>query len=136
MDNLAELTDRSTAIRRALATARITGAAGAEIDHIELFGSSATGADSKNFVLCPGLAYDRSPCGTGTSAKLACLAADGVIAPGEEWVQESVTGSRFQATYELGDEGRILPTITGSAFVTAESQLMLDDEDPLRHGIS
>jgi 4-hydroxyproline epimerase len=92
-----------------------------EVDHIELFGPpSGAGSHSRNFVLCPGKAYDRSPCGTGTSAKLACLAADGKLAEGEQWIQESVIGSRFTASYRrAGDQ--IIPTITGAAYVNAET---------------
>jgi len=106
-----------------------------EIDHIELFGPpKATGAHSRNFVLCPGKAYDRSPCGTGTSAKLACLAADGKLAEGEEWVQESILGSTFVGRYRREGE-RILPTITGTAFITAEAALLLDERDPCCWGI-
>ena len=89
----------------------------------------------RNFVLCPGKAYDRSPCGTGTSAKLACLAADGKLAPGEVWRQESVTGSVFEGTYENASDGRIIPTVTGTAFVTAEATLLVDPNDPLKDGI-
>jgi 4-hydroxyproline epimerase len=98
-----------------------------EVDHIELY------AGNKNFVLCPGKAYDRSPCGTGTSAKLACLAADGHLAPGEVWVQESIIGSQFQATYTW-DGDRILPTITGTASITAEAKLLIDEQDPFAWG--
>jgi 4-hydroxyproline epimerase len=106
-----------------------------EVDHIELFGpSSGVGANSRNFVLCPGKAYDRSPCGTGTSAKLACLAADGKLAEGEQWIQESVTGSRFAASYRR-ESGQIIPTITGAAYVNAETTLLLDERDPLCWGL-
>jgi 4-hydroxyproline epimerase len=106
-----------------------------DVDHVELFGPpSVPGANSRNFVLCPGRAYDRSPCGTGTSAKLACLAADGKLAEGETWVQESIIGSTFTGSYRrCGQE--ILPTITGSAFVSAEATLLLDERDPYRWGI-
>jgi 4-hydroxyproline epimerase len=106
-----------------------------EVDHIELFGPpTIPGAHSRNFVLCPGKAYDRSPCGTGTSAKLACLAADGKLAEGETWVQESIIGSTFSATFRRhGDE--IIPTITGSAFINARSTLLLDERDPFQWGI-
>jgi 4-hydroxyproline epimerase len=89
---------------------------------------------SRNFVLCPGGEYDRSPCGTGTSAKLACLAADGKLAPGEVWRQESILGSLFEGIYEQSDNG-IIPTITGRAFITAESTLILDPADPFQFGI-
>ena len=110
-----------------------------EVDHIELVGESATpGANARNFVLCPGGAYDRSPCGTGTSAKLACLAADGKLAEGEEWVQQSITGSTFRGTYCWleREKGIVTPTITGSAYVTGEATLILDPGDPFCWGIS
>jgi 4-hydroxyproline epimerase len=108
-----------------------------EVDHVELFGPAGAAASSRNFVLCPGGAYDRSPCGTGTSAKLACLAADGQLAEGEPWVQQSLIGSTFTGRYRWQDRGRgeIVPTITGSAHVTAESVLRLDPEDPFCWGI-
>jgi 4-hydroxyproline epimerase len=109
-----------------------------EVDHVELFGApEGSGADSRSFVLCPGKAYDRSPCGTGTSAKLACLAAEGELAEGEEWVQESVIGSRFHARFRWLDKdaGSIEPTIAGRAWVTSESNLVLDPTDPYRWGI-
>jgi 4-hydroxyproline epimerase len=108
-----------------------------EVDHIELFGAAAPGANSRSFVLCPGKAYDRSPCGTGTSAKLACLAADGKLAEHETWVQESVIGSRFRAHYRWLDRarGEIAPVITGEAHVTAEAVLRLDPADPFCWGI-
>jgi proline racemase len=106
-----------------------------EVDHVELFGEPQCGGDSRNFVLCPGGAYDRSPCGTGTCAKLACLAADGVLAEGEEWVQESIIGSIFRGRFQWLDRARnlISPTITGHAFLTAEATLIFDDRDPA-HG--
>ncbi len=130
-----ELTDFTGAVKAALAAQGITGADGAEIDHVEINGASPTpGLDARNFVLCPGLAFDRSPCGTGTSAKLACLAADGTLAPGAIWRQESIVGSVFEASYTPAGEGRIQPVITGSAFVTARGQLLFDSDDPFRHG--
>lgn len=106
-----------------------------EVDHVEFFGLPADPANhSRNFVLCPGKAYDRSPCGTGTSAKLACLAAEGTLQPGETWRQESVIGSVFEASFEW--QGReIIPTITGQAWVTAEAELCFDPTDPFRDGI-
>ena len=130
------LTDLTWRIRGALAANGVTGADGAEIDHVELFAPTPT-ADSRNFVLCPGKAYDRSPCGTGTSAKLACLAADGHLAAGATWVQESVIGSRFEGRW-APLEGRpeaILPAISGRAWITAESTLLLAHDDPFRDGI-
>ncbi|TWU05867.1 proline racemase family protein [Stieleria varia] len=107
------------------------------VDHLELFASNTPAdADSQNFVLCPGLEYDRSPCGTGTSAKLACLAADGRLAPGDTWRQAGVHGSKFSAHYRWDDEstGRIFPTITGRAYVTGQAQLIFDPEDPFCWG--
>ncbi|BCU75635.1 proline racemase family protein [Luteolibacter sp. LG18] len=108
-----------------------------EIDHIELFGPGQNGGHSRNFVLCPGKAYDRSPCGTGTSAKLACLAADGKLAEGEEWIQESVVGSSFTGSYQWLDRasGEIIPTIRGTAYITADARLCFDPADPFRSGI-
>jgi 4-hydroxyproline epimerase len=136
--DLAKATDLAAtcvAIRDALRRHRITGDAGAEIDHVELYGpATVEGADSKNFVLCPGGAYDRSPCGTGTSAKLACLVSDGLLAPGEWYVQESITGSTFRAKIDLVD-GLMVPTVVGRASVTAESTLLFDPNDPFRWGI-
>ena len=108
-----------------------------EIDHVELFAEGRLGSDSRNFVLCPGKAYDRSPCGTGTSAKLACLAADGVLEEGAPWIQESIVGSRFTASFQWLDrtQGLILPTLSGSAFVTAQAFLNLHPQDPFLWGI-
>lgn len=109
-----------------------------EVDHIELVGPpKQSGANARNFVLCPGKAYDRSPCGTGTSAKLACLAADGKLAEGQTWVQESVIGSRFAGRYRWLDRasGKIQPTITGCAYVNGEATLLLDERDPFCWGI-
>jgi 4-hydroxyproline epimerase len=185
--NTAKLVDFCWRVRQALERDGIRGADGAGIDHIELFAPSpAPGRNSRNFVLCPGGAYDRSPCGTGTSAKLACLAADGKLAEGEPWVQESIIGSvltgRYQweggkpktgstqrftpfhgarirrrqsflrrslsyggqdggqedaKTQRLNDleEARIIPEITGRAFVNGESTLLLDPDDPFCWGI-
>jgi 4-hydroxyproline epimerase len=136
LNNVARLTDVTWRIRRALGAAKITGAGGGEIDHIELFGPPKDPtADSRNFVLCPGGAYDRSPCGTGTSAKLACLVADGKLAPGQTWRQESITGSVFEASARL-DGDRVIPSITGTAYVNAEATLILDPLDPCCWGIT
>ena len=108
-----------------------------EVDHVELFGPPSDPANhSRNFVLCPGGAYDRSPCGTGTSAKLACLAADGKLAPGEIWRQESIVGSVFEGSVAVTPAGEIVPTITGRAWVTAEATLLLDPSDPFRCGFA
>jgi 4-hydroxyproline epimerase len=133
-DNVEALTAFSHAIGVALMASEITGDNGAVIDHIELFGDSPTGADSRSFVLCPGKAYDRSPCGTGTSAKLACLAADGKLAEGALWRQESIIGSVFEASYQYRD-GQLIPSIRGQAWVNAEAKLILDPSDPFVWGI-
>lgn len=133
--NIDQLTSYAWAIRQALKSNTITGANSAEIDHVELFGPPRrTDCDSRNFVLCPGKAYDRSPCGTGTSAKMACLYADGKLKPGQLWRQESIIGSRFVGQIRV-ENGRIIPTISGRAFITGESTLLLDDADPFKHGI-
>jgi 4-hydroxyproline epimerase len=134
-ENVDRLTDCAWRIRQALERNGIAGKDGEQIDHIELFGPPRRpDADSKNFVLCPGKAYDRSPCGTGTSAKLACLAADGKLKQGERWRQESIVGSLFEGSYRLSGD-RILPSIKGSAYVTSEATLLLDPRDPFRMGI-
>jgi len=129
-----ELTAFTWEIRKALTAAGVAGADGAEIDHIELFSPDGADADSTNFVLCPGKAYDRSPCGTGTSAKLACLHAEGKLAPGEVWRQRGILGSIFEGSFRVQEE-TIIPSITGAAYVMAEGSLLLDPEDPLQMGI-
>ncbi|CAN5204014.1 4-hydroxyproline epimerase [soil metagenome] len=134
LSNLDALTDFTVAIRNALIANKITGAEGAEIDHIELFAATPT-ADSRNFVLCPGLEYDRSPCGTGTSAKLACLYADGKLKVGETWRQESIIGSVFEGNVRL-DGDKIIPMIRGTAHITAELDLVFDELDPYRFGFT
>tara|TARA_A100001391_G_scaffold197105_2_gene176697 strand:+ start:560 stop:1507 length:948 start_codon:yes stop_codon:yes gene_type:complete len=136
LSHLRELNDAAQDIRDALRRDGVSGVAGAEIDHVEFFGAAqAEDADSRNFVYCPGGAYDRSPCGTGTSAKLACLAADGKLKPGEPWIQESIIGSRFVGSYEPSGPGAILPTITGTAYVYGESCFVAQVGDPFPHGI-
>src|SRR4029078_763116 len=123
--NIDTLTAYTWSIREALADAGITGSDGHEIDHVEIFvPSKIAGVDSKNFVLCPGKAYDRSPCGTGTSAKLACLFEDGNLKEGDVWRQESIVGSVFEGKVTVRG-GKIYPTITGSAFVNAKAELLL-----------
>jgi 4-hydroxyproline epimerase len=132
---IAELTAFTHAIRDALHAQGVTGTDGAYIDHIELFADSPTpGIDSRNFVLCPGSAYDRSPCGTGTSAKLACLAADGTLAPGAVWRQESIIGSVFEGSY-IVEHDALIPSITGHAYIMAEGRLVFDERDPFARGI-
>ncbi len=136
LSNASRLTESSQRIKDALKAQGITGADGGEIDHVEFFGApQAEDAHSRNFVLCPGNAYDRSPCGTGTSAKLACLAEAGKLAAGENWIQESIVGSRFQGTYRHADEGRIIPQIRGRAYVYSEARLFRHPCDPFRDGI-
>jgi 4-hydroxyproline epimerase len=132
VSNVARLGDISLRIRQAVRAAGYP-----EVDHVELCGRGRCGGDSRNFVLCPGNAYDRSPCGTGTSAKLACLAAEGQLAPGQVWIQESILGTMFEGRFRWEDasRGRIVPTITGTAYVTAESRLVLDERDPFCWGI-
>jgi 4-hydroxyproline epimerase len=134
-----DLTAFTWSIRQALVAAGVTGAEGAEIDHIEIFTPPRDARNhSRNFVLCPGKAYDRSPCGTGTSAKLACLAADGKLEPGQIWRQEGILGSVFESSYRRNGgavDGKVDPSITGSAFITAESTLLFDPGDPFHAGI-
>jgi 4-hydroxyproline epimerase len=133
--NIDQLTEFSWQVRQSLHKQGITAADGGEIDHIELYGSPlASGARSKNFVLCPGKIYDRSPCGTGTCAKLACLYEDGKLQPGESYRQESVIGSVFEGSVEVQD-GQIFPSVRGSAYVTAEAEMILDPSDPFCFGI-
>ena len=130
-----ELTSVTVAIRRALRDHELTGVNGAEIDHVELFGPPRDPAnDSRNFVLCPGLAYDRSPCGTGTSAKMACLFGDGKLRKGDVWRQEGILGSVFEGSLRETADG-LVPRIRGTAYVTAEGSLLLDPNDPFRMGI-
>jgi 4-hydroxyproline epimerase len=135
VSNIERLTHVTWRIRQALTAQGIGGAGGAEIDHIELLGApTIPGADSKNFVLCPGKAYDRSPCGTGTSAKIACLVADGKLQEGQTWRQESIIGSLFEGSVRVV-EGRVRPRVRGTAYVNAESTLIIDPADPFAMGI-
>ena len=135
LDNIDRLTDFAWRVRQALSQAGITGSGGDEIDHIELSSpSQRKGVDSRNFVLCPGRAYDRSPCGTGTSAKMACLYTDGKLKEGQVWRQESVIGSQFEGTISIVNN-KIHPSIKGSAFIIAETDLILDERDPFCMGI-
>jgi proline racemase len=131
-DNLDFLMSYTKSIRAALETAGITGDDGGLIDHVELYAPTPTGA--KNFVLCPGNAYDRSPCGTGTSAKLACMQAAGHLAPGQSVEIESIAGGKFQARYSL-DAGKVIPHITGRAYVTGLMQPVFEPQDPFCWGI-
>jgi 4-hydroxyproline epimerase len=136
-ENIDALTDFTWAVRQALEAAGVTGDDGACVDHIESFGppTDMTTSDSRNFVLCPGKAYDRSPCGTGTSAKLACLHADGKLRAGEVWRQAGIVGSVFEGSFTALRDGSILPRVTGRAWVNGESVYHFDPRDPFRHGI-
>ncbi len=133
LSNVESLTEITWLIRQALYKEKITGANGQEIDHIEIF-SKSDKADSKNFVLCPGKAFDRSPCGTGTSAKLACLYSDGKLKEGDVWRQESIVGSVFEGSVRIEDD-KIFPSIKGTAYINAEATLILDEHDPFCWGI-
>ena len=136
LTNVEHLTELTWSIRRALERDGITGADGALIDHVELFGPPRRpDAHSRNFVMCPGKAYDRSPCGTGTSAKLACLYEDGKLREGEVWRQESIVGSLFEGRVNIVD-GDVRPTIRGTAHINAESTLIVNDDDPFAWGIA
>jgi 4-hydroxyproline epimerase len=136
LENKPSLLDFTRRIRDALIRDGITGAQGAYIDHIELFGPPRDSANqSRNFVLCPGGDYDRSPCGTGSSAKLACMAADGQLAEGEIWRQESIVGSVFACSYQRGEGHTVIPTIRGRAHISGEATLILDPTDPFCMGI-
>jgi len=134
---IGELEAFARAVKQALVEKGLTGADGMEVDHVELFGPPLDGepADSRNFVLCPGNAYDRSPCGTGTSAKLACLVAAGKLRPGEIWRQAGILGSVFEGRVEELGGGKVLPTITGSAWVNGESEYYFDPADPFGCGL-
>ncbi len=135
LENVDSLTDFAWRVRQSLAASGITGDNGGEIDHVEIFSPSATpGVDSRNFVLCPGKAYDRSPCGTGTSAKMACLYADGKLAPGQPWRQQGILGTVFEGSIRLRD-GQMIPSISGQAYITAESSLLVTPGDPFAWGI-
>ncbi|MBW4027328.1 MAG: 4-hydroxyproline epimerase [Acidobacteria bacterium] len=135
LENVDSLTDFAWRVRQSLAASGITGDNGGEIDHVEIFSPSAIpGVDSRNFVLCPGKAYDRSPCGTGTSAKMACLYADGKLAPGQPWRQQGILGTVFEGSIRLRD-GQMIPSITGQAYITAESSLLVTPGDPFAWGI-
>ncbi|MEO1086273.1 MAG: proline racemase family protein, partial [Acidobacteriota bacterium] len=134
------LTSFAWALRQQLAAEGIAGENGEEIDHIELFAPPTNPklADSKNFVLCPGGEYDRCPCGTGTSAKMACLAADGNLGDGGAWRQEGILGTCFDGRIRLAERdgvAGVLPRIRGRAWITAESKLILSDDDPFADGI-
>ena len=134
LEDVPKLTEITWSIRRS-----VNALGFAEVDHVDLFGPPINDrAHSRNFVLCPGGAYDRSPCGTGTSAKLACLAADGALREGDEWVQESIVGSVFSGRFKWLDrqQGIIEPTIRGTAYVNAETQLILNELDPFRFGLT
>ncbi len=136
-ENQAELTRAAIKIRAALEARAILGSDGQVIDHIEFFQPPhSVDADSRNFVLCPGGVYDRSPCGTGTSAKLACLAEGGELAAGQTWIQESMIGSRFVTSYHRNEAGEIITRVTGRAYVCSDAELFFHPDDPFANGIS
>lgn len=132
-ENIPALSEFTKAVRTAIHQANITGDDGGAIEHVEVSGPSNDGADSRNFVLCPGGMYDRSPCGTGTSAKMAALYARGELTVGRIWKQEGILGGIFEGTVQPHGNS-VRPTITGHAYVTADANLLLDDRDPYRHG--
>jgi 4-hydroxyproline epimerase len=134
LSNLEQLTDYTWKLRRTLTAQGITGANDAEIDHIEISATAGLGADSRNFVLCPGRSYDRSPCGTGTSAKLACLYADGKIREGQQYRQAGILGTVFEGSVRIR-EGKVFPLLRGRAYVTSEAQLIFNEQDPFMWGI-
>lgn len=134
-ENIPQLLDALKSIKRAITEQRITGKDGAEIDHFEFNGPGSKNMNGRNFVLCPNGTYDRSPCGTGTSAKLACLSADGQLLKGQVWLQESIIGSCYHTSFQYGCHGGIIPTITGKAFVTGETTLIQNADDPYVSGI-
>jgi 4-hydroxyproline epimerase len=134
-ENIAELTRFSVAVAKALREQGITGDDGMVVDHVEVFGEPTPGvSDSRSFVLCPGLEYDRSPCGTGVSAKLACLYADGKLKEGDVWRQASILNTVFEGRVEVLDEKRVIPFVSGSAYVNGEATIILQDTDPFKHG--
>lgn len=134
--NVGTLHDFASRVRRALDASDVRGRDGALVDHVELSGPPADPAiaDGRNFVLCPGNAWDRSPCGTGTSAKLACLLDDGDIRPGATWRQQGISGSVFEARASMDGE-RLVPVITGSAWITGRTTLVVERGDPLSTGM-
>ncbi len=129
-----ELSNYTIAVQQALEVSGIRGENGGVIDHVEISGDAPDGSGARNFVMCPGGAYDRSPCGTGTSAKIACLAADGELAEGERWVQQGILGSAFEGRYRKGARG-VMPTIIGQAWITGTAQILIEESDPLAWGI-
>ncbi len=134
--NRMRLVEAAAAIRLALEAAGVTGAGGALIDHVEFYSEAhGAGNSARNFVLCPGASFDRSPCGTGTSAKMACLFADGKLQAGEVWRQEGILGTVFEGSVQPAADWRVRPTIRGRAWITAESKLVFGVDDPFREGI-
>lgn len=128
------LSNYTIAVQQALEANGIRGENGGVIDHVEISGDAPDGSGARNFVMCPGGAYDRSPCGTGTSAKIACLAADNELGEGERWIQQGILGSAFEGSYRKGERG-VMPTIIGQAWITGTAQILIEESDPLAWGI-
>ncbi|MDO4987691.1 MAG: proline racemase family protein [Synergistes sp.] len=111
-----------------------------KVTHIQFYqgGDRELGADIKNAVVIPPAAIDRSPCGTGTSARLALLHAEGKLAVGEEFVHESLIGSLFFCKIieetEVCGIPAVVPEIRGRAWVIGKSTILFDPEDPFIEG--
>ena len=129
------LTARAWSIRRALEARGISGDGGEVIDHVVLLGPPRDpGNDGRAFVLCPDGAFDRSPCGTGTSALVGCLFEDGILTAGRTWRQESVLGGVYEASIRR-ERDILVPTVRGRAWLTAETTLHFAGDDPYRTGL-
>ena len=129
------LTARAWSIRRALEARGLSGDGGEVIDHVVLLGPPRDpGNDGRAFVLCPDGAFDRSPCGTGTSALVGCLFEDGILTAGRTWRQESVLGGVYEASIRR-ERDILVPTVRGRAWLTAETTLHFAGDDPYRTGL-
>jgi 4-hydroxyproline epimerase len=131
----AELTEKGARIQKALRDKGVVGEGGAEVDHVQLVApAKRKEADGRNFVLWPGAVFDRSPCGTGTAARMAALQARGLLRPGQQWRQESITGTLFTG-WLTRDHERLVPHLRGRAFITGRGTLFFHPEDDLRGGL-
>ncbi|MCX7884843.1 MAG: proline racemase [Caloramator sp.] len=111
------------------------------VDLVEIYGPAKNPkATLQNVVVFGQGQVDRSPCGTGTSAKLATLYAKGQLKINEEFIYESITGTMFKGRVleetKVGDYKAIIPEITGSAYITGFNQFIIDPEDPLKYGFT